>query len=646
MPLINIKNLSFNFGTETIFSDLETVIFRKQKIGLVGANGSGKTTLLRLILGQITPDLGQIHKPNKAKTALMPQEPYFPPEKTVQDELYQAVEPLLNMQKKLDQHAKMLETLKDDQLHTAMNLYDQMTAQFEAAGGYSFENKLKQIVAGVGIDMSILSAKCKTLSGGQKCRLSLAKVLLSDADLLLLDEPTNHLDWNGILWLERFLRSYKGACLIVSHDRFLLDRIAQSIIEIADKKTWLYKGNYSSYRTQKSDRIEQQTKENEQNAKFITKTQDFIDRNRNFKGMQKVARGRQKMLDKFQHQATSPLAASETKKLRFNLAELENKGQKTTEIIQLKNLVKNFDDLTLFENLNLTIYTGQRLGIVGPNGTGKSTLLKIITNLEKPSKGDINIKKDAVIGYMDQTAQSFDEKSTVIDEIAKILPKETPAKLRNILAGFLFTGDDVFKNITQLSGGERNRLALCKLTLLNANVIILDEPTNHLDIPAVEALEQALSAYTGTLIIVSHDRYFIQRCSDRLLVLGTDPLGKKHIGTFEIIEGTFEEYEQIIEQRIKENEAAAPQKQRKEKKNGIDPKKAVPPELKKFNSWTPEKIENEIVLTEESITQLEQQFTNEDVYKDHQKTAKLHEEIEEKKNYTDILYRAYERKVS
>jgi len=645
MPIITLKNIHISFESQVIFDRLDLKIYPAEKIGLVGSNGCGKTTLLKMILGMLPADAGDIHQRKDLRIGYLPQEPAFSGEKTVLEELHSSAQEILDLQKRMHDAAESLSSLSGEELHSAMQQYERLSSEFEIAGGYRYETRIKEIASGLGLQEKHYSLKTTQLSGGQMSRLGLARVLLADANLLLLDEPTNHLDWDATLWLEKFLRNFSGAALIVSHDRFMLDRLVCKIVEIRDHKAEVFTGNYSIYRQEKERRDLELERQYEQRAEFVEKTRDFIVRNINRKGSKKVAQGRQTRLDSLLKKNPDFLEKPKhTRELSFKFAEVENRGKRVDAAVNCKNLTKSFGELTLFENLSFELMTGQRTGIIGPNGMGKTTLLKLALGQLEPTAGKIAIKPSLSIGYLDQAGMELNPENTVLEEASSVIPEMLPEQMRRRLGAFLFVKDDAFKKVADLSGGERNRLALCKLVLSEPEVLILDEPTNHLDIPSIEALENALQDYTGTIIIISHDRFFLDRVVQRLIVLGADELGKMAPGKFEFIDGSFSRYTELLEQR---SEQATEQQTEKPKKAKQDkPKKTTPPELKQFNGWKVEKIEQAIEETEAKIKELHESFGDEKVYKDYKLLAQVQTQAKEKEQYLELLYRAYELKTS
>ncbi|MGD0078203.1 MAG: ribosomal protection-like ABC-F family protein [Sedimentisphaerales bacterium] len=646
MPIVTLKEIHRSFGAQVIFERLDLKIYPAEKVGLVGPNGCGKTTLLKMILGELPPDAGQIHQRKGLRIGYLPQEPVFGGEKTVLEELHTSAAEILDLQKRIHDTAHNLSGLSGSELKAAMQQYDRLSGEFEIMGGYRYETRIKEIAAGLGLEEKHYALKTTQLSGGQLSRLGLAKVLLADANLLLLDEPTNHLDWDATLWLEKFLRNYGGAALIVSHDRFLLDRLVCKIVEIRDRRTDVYPGNYSTYRQEKEKRDIELGRQYEQRKEFIEKTRDFVVRNINRKGTKGVAQGRQTRLETLLKNNPDYLEKPKhTRELSFKFAEVEDRGKRVDTVVECKNLTKSFGNLTLFENMSFEISRGQRTGIIGPNGMGKTTLLKLALGQIEPTSGTIELKKTLSVGYLDQAGAELNPENTVLEEATLVIPEMLPEQMRRRLGAFLFVKDDAFKKVADLSGGERNRLALCKLVLSEPEILILDEPTNHLDIPSIEALENALRDFAGTIIVISHDRFFLDRTVERLIVLGADETGKTATGRFEFINGSFSQYAEILEQRALAREAdpqiAKPKQSRQDK-----PRKTTPAELRQFNIWPAEKIEQTIEETEAKIKGLYESFGDEKVYKDYKMLAQVHEQVKEKEQYLELLYRAYELKTS
>ena len=662
MPIINIQGVHKTLGGKPIFDDLDLTLYRKEKVGLIGPNGCGKTTLFRMILGQMTPDDGQIIRRRDANIGYLPQEAVFDGEKTIIQEMHSGIEDILRMQKKIETHAHKLSECTGAALDEAMAEYDRLNHQFEATGGYEYEIKINTILAGVGIGMELYGIKTSSLSGGQKSRLGLAKVLMQDTDMLLLDEPTNHLDLQAVQWLEKFLKNYPGAAVIISHDRYLLDNIATKIIEMGQRQAKVWKGNYTTYLDSKDTIKLQEEREYEKRAKFLEKERDFIARNRNDVGMKKVARGRAKRLERMLKTNPDYLSRQEKKRsLSFNFKDVDKQSQ---IVLRCDLLGKQFDDLVLFKNLSFDLLAGERLGITGPNGTGKSTFLKLALGIERPTEGTIKFSKSMRVGYLDQQAATLDPEKTVLDEFRDGLDEYiSPEQARNKLGAFLFTGDDIEKRVGSLSGGEQNRLMLCKIVFTEPQVLILDEPTNHLDIPSKEMLEEALQSFNGTLIVVSHDRYFIDNVVDRLLIVGADEYAKKQMATCELIsgysagdldcnieDGVYTKYASMIDERLAMKQIKQDQKKQaanKASQQNTQQKQTrkAPDDIKQFNKYRVEQIEEMIMQAEDEMPLLREKFGHEDIYKDPAKLSELQQEFDKKEEYLNLLYKAYEYKM-
>ena len=646
MPIVSLNDIHIAFGPEVIFDKLRVKFYPHEKVALVGPNGCGKTTLLKLVLGTEQADIGTVRTRKRIRLAYLPQEPQFSDDKTVLEELHATAEDILQLQNGIHALSESMEKLGGDKLADAMRQYDRLLNEFESCGGYRYENRIKEIAAGLGLDEKFYNVKTSELSGGQKSRLGLAKVLLAEADLLLLDEPTNHLDFEATLWLESYLNNFDGAAVIVSHDRFLLDRLVTKIVEVCNRSVTVFPGNYTNYRKERQKRDLEFERQHRQRVEFVERTRDFIARNKDQEGMRKVARGRKKQLNDLLKAEPDFLAKPVyEKELNFEFAEVEQKSQRAQVVLGCKNLTKKYDSVTLFEGLGLEVLTGHRLGIIGPNGTGKTTLLKLALGQERPSSGEITLKSNLSVGYLDQAGAELDDDSSVLEEVTRVLPNSTPGQVRSRCGAFLFSGDDVFKKVGQLSGGERNRLALCKLVLSAPEVLILDEPTNHLDIPSIEALEGALQNYTGTIIIVSHDRFFLDRTVEQLLVLGVDELGKRRDGSYELVNGSFSRYAELLEERQSQQQESKTKSGRKKRESAREPRTMTPPELRQFATWSFEKMEEGIEETERHITELTEQFGDTNIYKNPDDLAGLRAKLNERKKHLELLYRAYERKL-
>lgn len=633
------------FGPEVLFSGLNLHFYAGQKVGLIGPNGCGKTTLFRMILGTETPDMGRLVCANDLKIGYLSQEPSFDGQKTVLEEMHDGMAELLTMLRRIEDLADRMAHPEGKDISSIMKEYDRLCHAFEINGGYRYEARIKSTLAGLGFGPELYNTKTSALSGGQVSRLGLAKVLVQNTNLLLLDEPTNHLDLQATSWLETFLRAYEGAVILISHDRYLLDRVAEKIVEIERKAARVWKGNYSQYQATKEAVSLTQEREYEKRAEMVERTLDFIARNKDQEGMRKTARGRKTRLNRLLKENPDFLQKDTAKKtIHFSFAESQAKSDM---VLRVEQVGKRFGDLALFDHLSFELTSGQRLGITGPNGTGKTTLLRLILGQLNPDKGTVRLGASIKVGYLDQHALSLNTENTVLDEARTARPELLPEAIRSRLGAFLFSGDDVFKRVIDLSGGQQSRLMLCKLVLSGPDLLILDEPTNHLDIASRELLEEALQDFNGTILTVSHDRYFLDRIADRLLVMGTDANGNKQLGSVESVsvaypesDGIYSTYVQMIEQR-----KAAEQAKAAVKKSSAKPersKNAAPEHLKSFNKYTLEQIEKSIADLEEKQEILNGKFGDEQVYQNPKHLDQLQKELDNLKKELELWYEAWE----
>lgn len=507
MPLI-VSNLAKTYGIRTLFSDVGFELRRGEKAGLVGANGTGKTTLMRCLLGHETPDSGVISL-YPGETIGYVEQDGGRQDGTLYQELRTAYRDLLAAQDEMRRLEEIIAAKPaGDALQQAMKQYGSVIEVFERGGGYELENRLRRVAFGLGFSEDDLSRPVASFSGGQKTRIALVRALIRQPDFLFLDEPTNHLDIGMVEWLEEFLLNYPGGVLLISHDRYFLDKVAGRMFELENTKLTVYKGGYSEYLIQKNERLAALESSYEKQQEYIVKTQAYIDRYR--AGIKsKQARGRQSQLNRLERIAAPVTAAT----LQFAFPDIAECAERVAEG---EALTACYGDRLVFEKLSFLIRRGERVALVGPNGAGKSTLLKLLTGNVSPVKGRIKLGSRVKIGYFDQEHQDLTLSQTVLDEVMNSFAFSSE-RARSVLGAFLFSGDDVFRTVRQLSGGEKARLALLKLMLSGANFLVLDEPTNHLDIPSREAVEDALLAFPGTVLTVSHDRYFLDKVADRVL---------------------------------------------------------------------------------------------------------------------------------
>ena len=645
MAIVTLKDIHIAFGTEVVLDHLDLNLYPGEKVGMVGANGSGKSTIIKLITGQINPDMGQITKQKGLRIGYLPQEATFSGNRTVLEEMHAGVEPLLKLQQAIQTVSKEMESLTGQELKAKMKKYDRLCHDLEIAGGYAYEIRIHTTLDGLGFEQELYHTKTSALSGGQLSRLGLAQVLMLETDLLLLDEPTNHLDMQATEWLEKFLTGYNEAAVIISHDRHLLDKVACKIIEVENRKARVWKGNYSNYvETRETLRL-QQEREHIKRVKFVEHTRDFIARNKDQEGMRKTARGRKTQLNRLLKDNPDYLdKPSDQKTISFSF---KNKDHTSDLVLRCVGLSKSFDDLTLFSDLTFDVLRGERFGITGPNGTGKSTLLNLALGKLEPSAGTIRLGQNLKVGYLDQHGDVLNPSRTVLDEAMSMNPDLSTERVRNRLGAFLFSQDDVFKQCADLSGGQRNRLMLCRLVLAEPDVLIIDEPTNHLDIASREMLEAALDDYNGTMIVVSHDRYFLDRIIDKLIVIGMDSLGRRSIGKTEFvnIKPVYSRYASLIKER-QETEQQTTTGHHKHRPTAADqkPRTKTPAELKRFNKYSPEQIEEMIIELEQELADMKERFGDALIYKNPELFAELRQRYDTKTAELDLLYQAYDRR--
>mgnify|MGYP002619638077 FL=1 len=526
--ILACQNIEKSFGGVTLIQNASFHIEDHEKAAMVGINGAGKTTLLRIIMQEIPTDQGEVILAKGKRIGYLAQHQDLDTDLTIYDSLLQVKQHILDMELQMREIEKQMKYAKADELERLMDTYSRLTHNFELENGYAYKSELIGVLKGLGFAESDFSKLVSTLSGGQKTRVALGRLLLSKPDIVLLDEPTNHLDMDSISWLETYLLNYAGAVLIVSHDRYFLDKIVSKVIEIDNGKVSSFSGNYSAYSEKKAmlrkeayQAYMNQQQEIKHQEEVITKLKQF-----NREKSIRRAESREKMLDKMEV-LEKPSELNASMKIR-----LEPKITSGNDVLDVKELSKSFPNLPLFSDLSFSVKRGERVAIIGNNGTGKTTILKILNGVIPADSGTFTLGSKVHIGYYDQEHHVLHMEKTIFEEISDDYPKLTNTEIRNLLAAFLFTGDDVFKQISSLSGGERGRVSLAKLMLSEANFLILDEPTNHLDIVSKEILEEALNNYTGTVLYVSHDRYFINKTATRILDLTNHNL-VNYIGNYD-----------------------------------------------------------------------------------------------------------------
>lgn len=513
--ILSVQNVSKSFGTDEILKNVSFHIEDHEKAAVVGINGAGKSTLLKIIVGELTPDTGEVITAKGKSLGYLAQHQDLEGDRTIEEELLSVKSDVIAMEQKIRAMEEQMHHVEGAELEKLLEDYNRMHHQFELEGGYSYRSEVYGVLNGLGFSQEDYQKKISQLSGGQKTRVALGRLLVTKPDIILLDEPTNHLDMNSITWLETFLMNYKGAVVIVSHDRYFLDRVVTKVIEVSLHQAQVYEGNYSEYAVKKEKVREAQLKAYYNQQREIKHQEAVIEKLRSFNREKSIKRAesREKMLDKMTL-VDKPMEINTDIHLKLEPSRISG-----NDVLSVKGLSKAFPPQTLFTDISFEIKRGEHVAIIGDNGTGKTTLLKILNNVIQADSGSFTLGANVEIGYYDQEHHVLHMDKTIFEEISDDYPTLTNTQIRNMLAAFLFTGDDVFKLIGDLSGGERGRVSLAKLMLSNANFLILDEPTNHLDITSKEILERALNDYTGTVLYVSHDRYFINQTATRILEL-------------------------------------------------------------------------------------------------------------------------------
>lgn len=516
--ILSCNNISKSFGTDIIIKSCSFNIEDHEKAAIVGINGAGKSTLLKIITGEEPADTGIVTLAKDKTLGYLAQQQDLQSDRSIYDELLSVKQYILDMESELRRIEAAMNSASGDELDALMNRYTNLNHEFEMNNGYAYKSEITGVLKGLGFAEEDFSLHVNTLSGGQKTRVSLGKLLLSKPDIIMLDEPTNHLDMESISWLENYLLNYNGAVLIVAHDRYFLDKIVSKIIEIDNGDCTVFSGNYTDYASKKAILRNMKLKEYLNQQRDIKHQEEVIAKLKQFNREKSIKRAesREKMLSKLEL-VDKPVVLNS--KMRITL---EPEVLSGNDVLTIEGLSKSFGDKALFRNLNVQIKRGEVVGLLGANGTGKTTLLKIINRQLRADSGKIRYGSKVSIGYYDQEQHVLDDSKTIFDEISDAYPKLTNTRIRNVLAAFLFTGEDVFQVIGTLSGGEKGRVSLAKLMLSNANFIILDEPTNHLDIQSREILEEAINNYEGTVFYVSHDRYFINQTATRILDLSPE----------------------------------------------------------------------------------------------------------------------------
>ncbi|WLV25168.1 ABC-F family ATP-binding cassette domain-containing protein [Aciduricibacillus chroicocephali] len=622
MIVMQINQLSKSFGAEEILSNIKLEIKDRDRVAIVGRNGAGKSTLLKIMAGEMSYDSGDLIKPKEVEIGYLAQHTALDTTNSIWDEMREVFSDLIAREKELRSlEQKMADSgdYTEDEYARLLAEYDRKQHAFDQDGGYSFESEIRAVLTGLDFSEYDYSTPITELSGGQKTRLALGRLLLKKPELLILDEPTNHLDIETLNWLEGYLGGYPGAVAIVSHDRYFLDKTVSIVYEISRHRSRRFVGSYSKYLEQKAADYESELKAYENQQAEIKRTEEFIQRNIVRASTTKRAQSRRKQLEKME-MMDRPLGDESSASFSFQI------DKKTgNDVLKIEDVAFRYEgeSTNLFEHANFHVNRGERIALVGPNGAGKTTLLKAILGRYTPASGEIRIGSNVEIGYYDQEQTELSSTKTVLKELWDDYPTMMERDVRTVLGNFLFSGDDVLKPVSSLSGGEKARLALAKLMLQRANLLILDEPTNHLDIDSKEVLEAALIDYPGTIVFVSHDRYFINRIADQVVEL-TKEGTTVYLGDYDYYVEKKEETAEI--QRLDELEKAAPKKEEKKNEQALSYKeqKQLQSEKRKIARRIAE-LEEKIEMLESEHAELEEQMTLPEVFEDHEAVMKLTE---------------------
>lgn len=629
--ILSCNNISKSFGTDVIIKSCSFNIEDHEKAAIVGINGAGKSTLLKIITGIEPADTGLVTLAKDKTLGYLAQQQNLGSDNTIYDELLSVKQYILDMEKELRSIEKRMNTADGDELENLMKKYSDLNHRFEMENGYAYKSEITGVLKGLGFSEEDFTLNVNTLSGGQKTRVALGRLLLAKPDIILLDEPTNHLDMESIRWLENYLLNYNGAVLIVAHDRYFLDKIVSKIIELDNGVATVFSGNYTDYAAKKAILRNMKLKEYLNQQREIKHQEDVITKLKQFNREKSIKRAesREKMLDKIEI-IDKPQELNDKMNIK-----LEPNVVSGNDVLTISGLSKSFDDVTLFDNIDIEIKRGERVALIGNNGTGKTTILKLINGIIEPDSGSIYLGAKVNIGYYDQEHHVLDPDKTIFDEIRDAYPDLNNTQIRNTLAAFLFTNEDVFKYIRDLSGGEKGRVSLAKLMLSNANFLILDEPTNHLDIVSKEILENALNNYTGTVLFVSHDRYFINAAATRIIELSNKTV-VNYIGNYDYY---LEKRDILSAKPIKTVSSADIEHAKKaaDSKASWQEEKVKQAQLKKIKNEL-KRTEERIANIEERIDKLDNMYADPAISSDTAKLMEIHTEKEELSKELDKLY--------
>ena len=629
MILLSLQKVQKSFGTNVVLRDASLVLQEGQRMGLVGVNGCGKSTLMKIIAGLETADGGTVTTQRGLKQGYLAQQGEVDEHRTVLEELESVFEPVVAMERQLRALEQEMAGAAEDEalLHRLGSQYDQLTREFERRNGYGWRSTVQGVLAGLGFRKEQQSQPARLLSGGERTRLCLGRMLLTEPDLLLLDEPTNHLDLKSIAWLEDYLRGYRGAVLLISHDRYFMDHVCDRMCELLLGATECYDGNYTAFIAQRTERFEIRMKAYELQQKEIARQEAIIARYRQFNREKSIraAESREKRLEKVER-LEKPQDESA---IRFRFDTRRRTGE---DVLMVDGLRKGFDGRTLFDQVKLHLRAGDRVALIGDNGVGKSTLFKCLIGEEKPDSGTIRLGAGVDIGYYDQHQAHLHENKTVLDEVWDDFRRLDQTEVRGALGLFLFTGDEVLMPVGTLSGGEKGRVALTKLMLRKDNLLLLDEPTNHLDMDSREVLEDALADFPGTILAISHDRYFINRFATKVCVLENGGI-KEYLGNYD------DYFEKINREQEPDGDTAGMTRTQldKEKRRTREEERRL-----KERRAALQKAEADVARAEEEAAALEMRLADPATYQDAEVAARLAREYQQKKDEVDRLYAAWE----
>ncbi|WP_418547649.1 ABC-F family ATP-binding cassette domain-containing protein [Ruminococcus bromii] len=630
LPALSVRNLTMTFIERNLFTDVSFDVEERDKVGFIGANGVGKTTLFKILNGEISPVSGTVTFSKNVRPGYMEQHACNNPRADVYHELLSVFDYLSDMETEISALAHQIDN-KSGNLDELVERQTMLIEQFERAGGLTYKSRTRSALLGLGFSENDFTMPVGNLSGGQRSKLCLAKLLLSQSNMLLLDEPTNHLDIDAIAWLEGFLRDFKGAMIIISHDRYFLDNVTNKTIELEHNRAMVYTGSYSEFVKKKESVNESLKNKYEHDLKEIKRIEGIVEQQKRWGQAHNfiTAASKQKEADRIKDQLVAPESELETMRMHF-----EPRCESGNDVLICKNLAKSFDDKQLFKNVDIHIRKGERVFIIGGNGCGKTTLFRILMGKTPMDSGEYDYGANVEIGYFDQMQQNLDLSKTALDEVWDTFPNMTQTEVRSALASFLFKGDEVFKPLSKMSGGERARVSLLKLMLKGSNFLLLDEPTNHLDASSREELEKTLLDYSGTMLIVSHDRYFINKIADRILLLTNNGV-KEYLGNYDYyLERTTAEKQGVVLTESKKEKKEKPQndyflqkqKQSEERKRQTKLKKA----------------EAEIERLDEEIAKAQELLSSEEVAADYEKLMELSKLLEDLQKQQEEQYEIWE----